>query len=293
MPYSFAIDLPERFSFRHTVSSHGWYDLPPFDLDEEAGRLGYVFQASGSEPAISVTINSGGGKLAIKTSSRPKDVGRIERGLRHILRLDEPLEDFYSALEKDARLAWIAEVNAGRLLRSPTVWEDLVKTICTTNCSWGLTKKMVSNLVETLGEEAPDGQKAFPTAASMASMDLDFYRTEIRAGYRSSYFVELAESVATGNLDPESWMNSELPSDELKKELKRVKGVGDYAAENLLKLLGRYDGLALDSWVRSQFYKKHNRERVCDDKKIHKFYQKFGPWKGLAVWCDMTENWFA
>jgi len=71
-----------------------------------------------------------------------------------------------------------------------------------------------------------------------------------------------------------------------------VKGCGDYAAENLLKLLGRYDGLALDSWLRSQFYKKHNREKVCPDKKIERHYTKFGDWKGLAIWCDMTERWF-
>jgi 3-methyladenine DNA glycosylase/8-oxoguanine DNA glycosylase len=78
----------------------------------------------------------------------------------------------------------------------------------------------------------------------------------------------------------------------LKKELKKVKGVGDYAAENLLKLLGRYDGLALDSWLRGQFYKTHNKGRKCADKKIDKFYSKFGSWKGLAIWCDMTESWF-
>jgi hypothetical protein len=78
----------------------------------------------------------------------------------------------------------------------------------------------------------------------------------------------------------------------LKKVIKSVKGFGDYAAENLLKLLGRYDGLALDSWLRSQFYKKHNREKVCADKKIERHYKRFGEWKGLAIWCDMTERWF-
>ena len=68
---------------------------------------------------------------------------------------------------------------------------------------------------------------------------------------------------------------------------------GDYAADNMLKLLGRYDGLALDSWLRAQFYKKHNRGRKCPDKKIEKHYAKYGDWKGLAIWCDMTEDWFA
>ena len=73
--------------------------------------------------------------------------------------------------------------------------------------------------------------------------------------------------------------------------MKRVKGVGDYAAENLLKLVGRYDGLALDSFLRGEFYKKHNGAEICDDKQIHAFYEKFGDWRGLAIWCDMTEKW--
>jgi N-glycosylase/DNA lyase len=206
--------------------------------------------------------------------------------------MDDDLTAFYKAVESDERLSWIADVNAGRLLRSPTVWEDLVKTICTTNCSWPLTKIMTTNLVEKLGETASDGRKAFPTPEAMAVQNADFYRNEIRAGYRSPYLVELAESVASGRLDVESWLRSDLPTPQLKKELKKVKGVGDYAAENLLKLLGRFDGLALDSWLRGKFYETHNNGRTCNDKKIEKFYSKYGDWKGLAIWCDMTESWF-
>jgi N-glycosylase/DNA lyase len=292
MPQTFEIKPPRKFSFRHTVESHGWYDLPPFDHADDSQNLNYVFSPAGEDGAISATVSNGRGKLTVELSSRSQDVKRIERGIRHILRLDDDLTDFYSALEGDERLAWIANVNAGRLLRSPTVWEDLVKTICTTNCSWALTRKMVVNLVEKLGETASNGRKAFPTPLAMASEDAQFYRDEIRAGYRSPYFVELAEAVASGKLDPEGWMHSDLPTAELKKELKKIKGVGDYAAENLLKLLGRYDGLALDSWLRAKFYETHNRGKKCTDKKIDRFYAKFGDWKGLAVWCDMTESWF-
>ena len=75
--------------------------------------------------------------------------------------------------------------------------------------------------------------------------------------------------------------------------MKKVKGVGDYAAENLLKLVGRYDGLALDSWLRSQFYKNHNNEKKCTDLEIEKYYKKFGKWRGLVIWCDMTEKWIS
>jgi 3-methyladenine DNA glycosylase/8-oxoguanine DNA glycosylase len=74
--------------------------------------------------------------------------------------------------------------------------------------------------------------------------------------------------------------------------MKRVKGVGDYAAENLLKLVGRYDVLALDSWVRPTFARTRNGGRKCDDKKIARFYGRFKSWRGLALWCDMTRHWF-
>jgi len=286
------IKLSDNFSFRHTVGSHGWYDLPPFQHEKNSNLLHYVFPPTVCDRPISVQIGENNGRLSIKLSEDPKDKERIKRGVRHILRLDDDLNEFYGAVADDERLSWIVDVNAGRLLRSSNVWEDLVKTLCTTNCSWALTRKMVDNLVQKLGASASDGKHAFPTAEAMAAQTADFYRDELRAGYRSPYFAELAEGVASGKLDVESWINSDLPTAELKKELKKVKGVGDYAAENMLKLLGRFDGLALDSWLRGQFYKTHNNGRACSDKKIEKFYSRFSDWKGLVIWCDMTEYWF-
>jgi N-glycosylase/DNA lyase len=239
-------------------------------------------------------IDSDGANLRIVLANAGAGAQTEEKILRevgHILRFDDDLTEFHESLKREERLAWIVERNAGRLLRSPTVFEDLVKTICTTNCTWGLTKKMIANLVEKLGAETKNGKRAFPTAEAMTKVSPEFYRDEMKAGYRAPYFAELAEKVAAGELHPESWLHSDLPTAELKKEMKKVKGVGDYAAENLLKLVGRYDGLALDSFLRAEFYKKHNREKVCADKKIEKFYKKFGRWRGLAIWCDMTEKW--
>jgi N-glycosylase/DNA lyase len=294
MPKTLFLETPETFSFRQTIYSHGWSELLPFEIDVENWRLSYVFTAENSKKPVSATFFDDDGKLKIEISDEKitaKTEADILSQIRHILRLDDDLSGFYKNLKSEKRLIWIAEKLAGRLLRSPTVFEDLVKTICTTNCSWSLTKKMVSNLVEKLGEEANDGKRAFPTAASMANVSTEFYRDEIRAGYRSPYFAELAEKVASGKINPESWLDSDLPTKELKKEMKSVKGVGDYAAENLLRLVGRYDGLALDSFLRSQFYKKHNGEKACTDREIDAFYEKFGAWRGLAIWCDMTERW--
>ena len=287
MPQTFFIETPENFNFTRTVFSHGWCELLPFELDKENWRLSYVFDV-GKIP-ISAVISENGGKIKIETAGGEIDEEKLLRDVRHILRFDEDLSEFYKLTKKD--FAWLSATNTGRILRSPTVYEDLVKTICTTNCSWALTKKMTTNIVEKLGTPTKDGKHAFPTAEQMADESVEFYRNEIRAGYRSSYFAELAESVAGGKINPENWLNSDLPTAELKKEMKKIKGVGDYAAENLLKLVGRYDGLALDSWLRSQFYEKRNNQTICNDKEIKKYYEKFAHWRGLVIWCDMTERW--
>ena len=44
-----------------------------------------------------------------------------------MFRLDENLFDFYKLVKEDGELSWCA-VGAGRMLRAPTVFEDVVKT---------------------------------------------------------------------------------------------------------------------------------------------------------------------
>lgn len=292
MSNTISIPTPKKFNFQRAVTGHGWYDLPPFKYDEGKNTLQYAFYSPKTRRAEALSITDAGrSRLSISLSEKvdPDEAARI---VRHILRIDEDLDDFYATISGSEPFSWVEGMKAGRLLRSGTVFEDLIKTMCTTNCSWSLTKIMTANLVSKLGKKGADGVRSFPTPKAIAANGENFFREEIRAGYRSPYFVEVGEAVASGKLDPEAWLTSDLPTPGLKKEIKKVKGIGDYAADNLLKLLGRYDGLALDSWLRGGFYKKHNREKPCPDKKIEKHYAKFGKWKGLAIWCDMTKHWF-
>ena len=286
------IPTPLDFNFRRTVLSHGWCALAPFEFDQNTWTLTRVVDVGESTP-VSLKISFKSKALVIETSRRLKKKAsdKIARDVRHMFRLDDDLVEFYRAVSAEPDFAWIAREGAGRLLRSPTVFEDLVKMICTTNCSWALTEKMVSGLVNELGCESGDGRKSFPAAAAMARRPERFFRDKIRAGYRSPYLKELAQRVASGTLDVESWLASDLPVPELIREMKTVKGVGNYAAENLLKLIGRYGGLALDSWTRAQFARAHNNGRTVSDRKIARFYSRFNSWRGLALWCDMTRHW--
>lgn len=287
-----AIKTPPDFNFHRTVLSHGWCALLPFELDRRKWILTRVLDTGRGRP---VTVKISPGKRGLKVAASRKLAGtavaKIVRDVRHMMRLNDDLQEFYAAMSADSEFAWIAAQGAGRLLRSPTVYEDLVKMICTTNCSWALTEKMVTALVTELGRPSDDGRKTFPDAETMAGGSAAFFRDKIRAGYRAPYLRELAQRVASGELDVEAWLKSDAPLADLIKQMKSVKGVGNYAAENLLKLIGRYDGLALDSWTRAQFAAARNQGRVASDKKIFRFYARFNSWRGLALWCDMTRDW--
>ncbi|MFL6228028.1 MAG: DNA-3-methyladenine glycosylase family protein [Pyrinomonadaceae bacterium] len=289
------IRTPPTFNFARTAISHGWSELLPFKINDTYSALSRVVDLGARSKPVAIEITGAKNDLKVKVEGElsASAVEKIRHNVRHMLRLDDALDPFYAALSAEPAFAWVARSGAGRLLRSPTVFEDLVKTICTTNCSWSLTKTMVTRLVENLGRPARGGGHSFPAPAAMADAPANFYRDEMRSGYRASYFKELAERVAAGELDVEGWLSSELPTGELRRAMKRVKGVGDYAAENLLKLVGRYDVLALDSWVRATFARIHNEGRAAADKKIAGHYARFGEWRGLALWCDLTKDWIA
>ncbi|MDQ2936554.1 MAG: Fe-S cluster assembly protein HesB [Acidobacteriota bacterium] len=287
-----SITTPREFNFKRTVISHGWCELLPFQLDQGKWLLTRTLDIKDAKP-VTITISATKRALLIHTSRRLSQSAtkKVVSDVRHMLRLDDHMGGFYRLLTEDRDFDWIPKQGAGRMLRSPTVFEDLVKMICTTNCSWALTEKMVTGLVENLGRESTDGRRTFPTPEAMALMPVKFYVNEVRAGYRAAYLKELADRVASGDLDVEAWLKSPLSTAELIKEMRGVMGVGPYAAENLLKLIGRYDGLALDSWTRAKFFTVRNNGRKTTDKKIARYYSRFKEWRGLALWCDMTRDW--
>lgn len=230
----------------------------------------------------------------------PRTLREVEEVVRTILALDRDLSPFYAVAAQDPDLAWAA-AGAGRMIRSATVFEEIVKTICTTNCSWALTTKMVSTMVEQLGELAvgapatgPWG-RAFPTPEALASVPESFYRDVVRAGYRGPYFLSLARAVASGELDVEILGRAsaeELPDDELDARLQALPGVGPYAAAHIMLMLGRYSRLILDSWTRPKFARLAGM-RSAKDTTILRRFKRYGPYAGLAFWLYLTKDWVA
>jgi N-glycosylase/DNA lyase len=304
---SWSADLPlvgaggEPVDLRRTIESHGLVDLPPMRIEPGSRALEITVPLPNARPRTARVAEGRAGR-AVVTVAGPAPGARVAANLlatlSYVLRLDEDLSPFYALAAEDPDLAWAAG-GAGRLVRSPTVFEEVVKTICTTNCAWSATERMVGALVEHLGEPAtgvaPDGPygRAFPTADAMAETDESFYRDVARAGYRGAYLRSLAGSVADGELDLEVLGRSgddELPDDEVEARLLALPGVGPYAAAHVMMLVGRYSPLILDSWTRPK-YASLNGGRRAKDAAIERRFRRYRPYSGLAFWLLLTRDW--
>jgi N-glycosylase/DNA lyase len=274
----------EPVDFVRTLMSHGVADLPPNRISET--RLDTVLPAPGGARVVVVEPAAEPG-LARVSPSNPE----IESQVRRMLALDQDLSAFYARASEDPALAWVT-AGAGRMLRSPTVFEDVVKTICTTNCAWSGTVRMVSALVDELGEPAVDAadRHAFPTPEAMAAAGEAFYRDAARAGYRGPYLRALATDVAEGRLDLEALRDPALPDEEVAEALLAVAGVGPYAMAHMMMLLGRHRRLILDSWTRPKYRRVTGRKRITD-KGIERAFRRYREFAGLAFWLTLTEDW--
>jgi len=281
----------EPVDLRRTLGSHGVATLPPQVLDEEAWTLETTIALPrGRARTIRVRAGRSGHALVEATdgSVGAADGAVLAESARHILLLDEDLSGFYEAAANDPDLSWVTS-GAGRMLRSPTVFEDVIKTICTTNCAWSATVRMVTALVSELGIEAPDARHTFPTPEAMAAAPERFYKDVVRAGYRGPYLRSLASHVAEGKVDLEALNDPELPDDEVAALLLALPGCGPYATAHMMMLLGRYSRLILDSWTRPKYARLNGRK--AGDKSIERRFRRYGDYAGLAFWLYLTRDW--
>ncbi|MCX6137800.1 MAG: hypothetical protein NTV54_09935 [Ignavibacteriales bacterium] len=293
---SFSISTPSSFKFWPTVYSHGWCDLRPFQIDKTAEHIDTVLRLSdASFCAVRMREAKNGIRVTLQTpeTMASGQCAEMKQIILSMFRLTESMDKFYERARKEPAFRWVAASGGGRLLRSQSVFEDVVKMVSTTNCSWALTKIMTDNLAVMLGPEVAEGKHAFPEPSAIAAQSESFMRKEIRCGYRAPFLLEFAESVASGRRAVEQWRDWEGTTEELFKEMRSVKGVGEYAAGALMKLLGRYEYLGLDSWCRAKFYELHSRGKTVSDAKIEKHYVSFGKWRGLFLWMDVTHHWFS
>jgi 3-methyladenine DNA glycosylase/8-oxoguanine DNA glycosylase len=281
-----SLSARQPFNFLSVVNSHGWVQLAPFRFNETDQVLFHTEHLSnGRVVEQRFTEAPNGIRINITGRFNKTEQNEIAEKATWMFGLDQDFKAFYKTAHKEPKLRHAQKLARGRVLRSPTFFEDVLKTILTTNTLWAATKRMNLNLISSFGEPLAGTEfKTFPAPSRIAASSSDFLREVNRVGYRAPYIHELAARVSSGELDLESYKTSTLPTLELRKELMKIAGVGPYAAANLLMILGRSDFIPIDSYAMKMVSLEWYRGKPVTPKQVEKRFEKWGEFKGLAFW---------
>ncbi len=269
----FFIPAPPDFSFPETVAAHGWRRLLPFAWDEDAQTLSRTGDFGAG--CVHLAIHAEAGSVAVETD-RACNEEELTRRVRRMLQMDLTLSEFHAHCRRYSHLAPIAECSRGRMLRSPTLWEDVVKVIATTNTTWAQTIAMTARIVGAFGIEG----RTFPTPAQIAAVPLEEFAEKARMGYRNAYVYAIASAIAAGELDLESWQSETFTAADLRKRLLTLPGIGPYGAACLLLYLGKPEHVNSDSVARAALAQELGRP--VTDNEVHAFFETHGEWRGLV-----------
>jgi 3-methyladenine DNA glycosylase/8-oxoguanine DNA glycosylase len=291
----FSLSARPPFNFLSVVNSHGWRQLAPFSYDENTNVLAYTMRLSTGR-VVELKVREGEDGVIVETEKLDASERReVKDKVTWMFGLDMDFSRFYAATRGEPKLRRAKKLALGRVLRSPTLFEDVIKTILTTNTLWTVTKNMTLKLVNELGASTT-GQKnadpplsarlnkAFPTPDAIAASSPAFLREKIRVGYRAPAIHQLAVRVSSGRFDLEALKTSDLPTLELRKELLTINGVGPYAAANLLLMMGQTDFIPIDSWALKLVSHEWHDGKPVTAKDVEKHFEGWGEFKGLAFW---------
>ncbi len=275
------VRVPNGFDLSRAVCCYGYFLLAPNRWDPSTQRLFRPLRGDGDRLILTIISQRYRDRICIECAER---VSRVEaRLLRHqvarMLRLGEDFRPWHR-LHRPARRA-----KFDRLFRSPTLFEDIVKTMTGCNVTWSGTMRMNALMCQHVGKGG------FPTPCELAAVRADTLKRRCKVGYRSQRIVWLARRVVRGDLDLASLETPHQSTAMVFDRLTKIHGIGKYAAANLCQLLGRYDCVAIDSETLRHFRQYHGVTKTADPRafyrRIEAHYARYAPYQFLAYWFEL------
>jgi 3-methyladenine DNA glycosylase/8-oxoguanine DNA glycosylase len=293
-----SVAVPHDFVLKRDACSYGYFLLAPNHWDPRREVFSRVISLAEGPALVEVAQpRKRGSALAVRAGRglSTKEKAEVKAQLTRMLRLDEDQEILTEFHKLDRRFV---KSGRGRLFRSPTLFEDVIKTVTSCNVTWPNTVNMNRRMCEVLGDNVEAGslvRYSFPSAVKLARARAQTLRARCRVGYRDARIIELARLFSTpvsrGGLDQE-WMQDPATSDdEIHEVLLELPGIGPYAAANVMQLLGRYGRLPLDTESvrhgKTVLGMKGSPAKIM--KQIHKHFAPFGVHAFRSYWFELWE----
>ena len=164
-------------------------------------------------------------------------------------------------------------------------FECLISFIISQNNRIPMIKKVIKNISKKYGnflcEYEGEEYYSFPTIKQLLKADEEGLK-ECKTGFRAKYIIDAINKVNNKEIDFESL--KDLSSEEIKKKLMTIKGVGEKVSDCVtLFSFNKVESFPVDVWVKRIMYHFYfNNEEVSIDE-IHKIANKnFGKYAGFA-----------
>ncbi|VVA92865.1 unnamed protein product [Arabis nemorensis] len=267
-------ELEEGFEFEKAVCNHGFFMMAPNVWNPIRKTLSRPLTLANSS-SVMVTISHPPihpfiiidvhGINNVREADEKLIFQQVRRMLRFTSKEERDVTKFHQ-LHEAAK-----ESGFGRIFRSPSLFEDMVKSILLCNSTWERTLLMASRLYamqsmladrKTRSKKRKRDQEPkkeacgnFPSAKEIASLDKEFINEHCKLGYRAKWIIELATKVERKSLNLE-----EMEKGEMEPE---------------------------------QMHGKEECSKVTIVKEAQLFYNRYSSFQSLAYWFDLIQNYEA
>ena len=162
--------------------------------------------------------------------------------------LDADYESYCNILSNDENIKKACEEYYGIRILHQKPWEALCSFIISQNNNIPRIMGIIDRLCQNFGEKKGENDYAFPSYESLKNLTVEDL-APLRAGFRHKYIVDAVQKLCSGEIDLEKI--KEMPIEDARTELMKIKGVGAKVAEcTLLYGFGRKEAFPVDVWVK-------------------------------------------
>ena len=162
--------------------------------------------------------------------------------------LESDYKNYCEILSADENIKRACEEYYGIRILHQKPWEALCSFIISQNNNIPRIIGIIDRLCEIFGEKMGENDYAFPTYESLKNVKEEDL-APLRAGFRNKYIVDAVQKLCSGEIDLEKI--KEMPIEQARLELMKIKGVGAKVAEcTLLYGFGRKEAFPVDVWVK-------------------------------------------
>ncbi|XP_019179067.1 PREDICTED: uncharacterized protein LOC109174250 [Ipomoea nil] len=314
-----------RFQLEKAVCNHGFFMMAPNHWDTLTKTFTRPLRLTTSLSLI-VSVSqppTQNQHLLLKihhaTLLSPQDQHAIKAQVARMFRLsvgDENAIQEFHKLHLDAR-----NQGFGRLFRSPSLFEDIVKTLLLCNCNWGRSLEMAKALCKFQYEldkgvlvkrngrrklkrkrssvvQACNSLGNFPSCEEIARLSgSDELNKFCNLGFRARFIFCLAQRIVNGKLPLQKYemMINENTKNitQIMASLETIKGVSNFASANIMMCLGCYQFIPCDTeTIRhlKEFHGIKDCSKTSVASNIKMLYETYSPFHCLAYWFELVKE---